>query len=109
MGAATGIIIGLAIALLQFSDFNLIILVGLVFIIGQIAESYVLTPRVVGDRIGLHPVWIIFALLAGGSLLGFTGVLLAVPGAAVIGVLIRFALTRYRKSPFFSDGKEKSD
>jgi predicted PurR-regulated permease PerM len=107
VGAAIGITVGLAIALLQFSDSTLIILVGLIFIIGQIAESYILTPRLVGDRVGLHPVWIIFALLAGGSLLGFTGILLSVPSAAVIGVLTRFALTRYRKSLFFSGGVEK--
>ena len=82
VGAATGLIVGLAIALAQFSDWAPIVYVGLIFIIGQTTESYILTPRLVGDRIGLHPVWIIFALLAGGALLGFTGVLLAVPAAA---------------------------
>lgn len=107
VGAAIGMIVGLIIALLQFSDFTLTLIVGLTFIIGQLTESYILTPRLVGDRIGLHPVWIIFALLAGGALLGFTGVLLAVPGAAVTGVLIRFALIKYRESPFFSVGMEK--
>ncbi len=109
LGAATGIIVGLLIATIQFTDLTLIFLVGLVFIAGQIAESYILTPRLVGDRIGLHPVWIIFALLAGGALLGFTGVLLAVPGAAVTGVLTRFALTRYRNSSLLSGGIKKSD
>ena len=108
-GAAIGLIVGLAIALLQFSEWTPIIMVGLIFIIGQLAESYYLTPRLVGDRIGLHPVWIIFALLAGGALLGFTGVLLAVPGAAIIGVLIRFCLTRYRESTLFYGKIEKSD
>ena len=73
-----------------------------VAIIGQTAESYILTPRLVGGRIGLHPVWIIFALLAGGALLGFTGVLLAVPMAAIIGVLLRFGLKRYRASSLYS-------
>ncbi len=107
VGAAIGLIVGVVIALLQFSDLTLILIVGLIFIIGQLTESYFLTPRLVGDRIGLHPVWIIFALLAGGALLGFTGVLLAVPGAAVMGVLIRFALIRYRVSPLFSVGTEK--
>ncbi|MCP4236701.1 MAG: AI-2E family transporter, partial [Aestuariibacter sp.] len=63
--------------------------------------SYFLTPRLVGDRVGLHPVWIIFALLAGGTLFGFTGVLLAVPVAAVIGVLVRFAIDRYLESSLF--------
>jgi len=103
-GAATGLIAGLVIALVQFPDWTPIVLVGFIFIIGQIAESYILTPRLVGDRIGLHPVWIIFSLLAGGALFGFTGVLLAVPGAAITGVLIRFGLSRYRESPFFIGG-----
>jgi len=104
VGAATGLIVGLAIALAQFSDWAPIVYVGLIFIIGQTAESYILTPRLVGDRIGLHPVWIIFALLAGGALLGFTGVLLAVPAAAIIGVLTRFGLSRYLDSPLYSGG-----
>ncbi|NQV85279.1 MAG: AI-2E family transporter [Rhodospirillales bacterium] len=107
VGAATGLTIGVSIALVQFSAWQPIVAVGLIFIIGQTAESYVLTPRLVGDRIGLHPVWIIFALLAGGALLGFTGVLLAVPMAAIIGVLIRFALSRYLDSPLFSGGIEQ--
>lgn len=105
LGAATGLMIGLGIALAQFSDWLPIGLVAVVFIIGQTAESYVLTPRLVGGRIGLHPVWIIFALLAGGALFGFTGVLLAVPAAAIIGVLIRFSLSRYLESPLYHGGK----
>lgn len=104
VGATAGIVVGLAIAFFQFGaaePFS-IILVAVVFGIGQVAESYVLTPRLVGDRVGLHPVWIIFALLAGGALFGFTGVLLAIPVAAVIGVLIRFGLEQYRESALFS-------
>ena len=65
------------------------------------AEGYLLTPRLVGEKVGLHPVWVIFALFAGGALFGFTGILLAVPVAAVIGVLVRFALTRYRDSAYW--------
>lgn len=108
LGAAIGLIIGLGIALAQFSDWLPIALVAGIFIIGQTAESYVLTPRLVGGRIGLHPVWIIFALLAGGALFGFTGVLLAVPAAAIIGVLIRFGLSRYLESPLYKGGKAKT-
>ena len=108
LGAATGLAIGVGIALVQFSDWLPIGGVALIFIIGQTAESYVLTPRLVGDRIGLHPVWIIFALLAGGALLGFTGVLLAVPVAAIIGVLIRFGLSRYLESPLYHGGEEET-
>ncbi len=109
LGAATGLFIGLGIALAQCSDWLPIGLVAMVFIIGQTAESYVLTPRLVGGRIGLHPVWIIFALLAGGALFGFTGVLLAVPAAAVIGVLIRFGLSRYLESPLYHAGKAQGN
>jgi len=101
LGAATGLGIGVAIALAQFSDWMPVAIVALIFIIGQTAESYILTPRLVGDRIGLHPVWIIFALMAGGALFGFTGVLLSVPVAAIIGVLLRFGLGRYKESPLF--------
>ncbi|NQU62021.1 MAG: AI-2E family transporter [Rhodospirillales bacterium] len=105
LGAAIGLVVGVGIALAQFSDLAPVGVVAFIFIIGQTAESYVLTPRLVGDRIGLHPVWIIFALLAGGVLMGFTGVLLAVPVAAVIGVLIRFGLGRYISSPLYHGGK----
>ena len=87
----------------------MIAVVAVVFVIGQLAESYFLTPRLVGDRIGLHPVWIIFALMAGGALFGFTGVLLAVPVAAVIGVLIRFGIGRYLESPLYHGGSRGGD
>jgi len=102
-GAASGMIVGLAIAFFQFGfeNWGPIAAVAGVFLFGQTLESYVLTPRFVGDRVGLHPLWIIFALMAGGALFGFTGVLLAVPAAAVIGVLIRYALGRYKKSAFY--------
>jgi len=106
LGAAVGITVGVGIALFQFSDWTTIAMVAAVFFVGQTLESYVLTPRLVGDRVGLHPVWIIFALLAGGALMGFTGVLIAVPTAAVIGVLVRFGLSRYMSSELYS-GKAK--
>ncbi len=102
LGASVGMIIGVGIALVQFSEWTMIATVAGVFLIGQTLESYLLTPKLVGDRVGLHPVWIIFALLAGGALLGFTGVLIAIPTAAVIGVLVRFALARYLESDLYS-------
>lgn len=95
VGASVGLLVGVAIAIAQFPDWLPVFLVAGIFIAGQVAESYVLTPKLVGDRVGLHPVWIIFALLAGGALFDFTGVLLAVPAAAVIGVLVRFGQVRY--------------
>jgi len=102
VGASIGLIVGLCIALVQFSEWVPIAIVGGIFLTGQTAESYVLTPKLVGERIGLHPVWLIFALMAGGSLAGFTGVLLAVPVAAIIGVLIRFGLDQYLKSALYT-------
>lgn len=104
LGAATGLSVAVAIAAVQFGAWPMVAVVAVVFVIGQLAESYFLTPRLVGDRIGLHPVWIIFALMAGGALFGFTGVLLAVPVAAVIGVLTRFGLGRYLASPLYHGG-----
>ena len=104
LGAATGLIVGLSIAVFQFNELLPMAIVAGIFLTGQTLESYVLTPRLVGDRVGLHPVWIIFALMAGGALFGFTGVLLAVPVAAVIGILIRFSIGRYLQSPLFHGG-----
>lgn len=104
LGAASGLIVGLGIALFQFSEWLPVAIVAAIFLVGQNLESYVLTPRLVGNRVGLHPVWIIFALMAGGALFGFTGILLAVPMAAVIGVLARFAIGRYLESPLYLGG-----
>ena len=106
VGATVGMLVGLGIAFFQFGmeGWGYIAAVAGVFLVGQTLESYVLTPRLVGDRVGLHPLWIIFALMAGGALFGFTGVLLAVPAAAVIGVLIRYALGRYKKSSLYDQG-----
>jgi predicted PurR-regulated permease PerM len=73
-------------------------------VIGHALEGNFLSPKLVGDRVGLHPVWIMFALLAGGSLFGFTGVLIAVPVAAVIGVVVRHLLGRYHASTFYRGG-----
>ncbi|MHC8509789.1 MAG: AI-2E family transporter [Rhodospirillales bacterium] len=102
VGAGIGMLTGLALAWAQFGgDFTMIALVAGVFITGQTAESYFLTPRLIGGRIGLHDLWIIFALMAGGALYGFLGVLLAVPSAAVIGVLVRFSIARYRESALY--------
>ena len=70
--------------------------VVLVFVTGQFLEGNFLTPKLVGENVGLHPVWVMFALLAGGVLLGFLGLMIAVPLAAVIGVLLRLAFDMYR-------------
>ena len=72
-----------------------------IFAIGQGVEANFLSPKLVGDRVNLHPLWVIFALLAFGKLFGFLGVLLALPAAAVVGVLVRFGMSRYLQSPFY--------
>ncbi len=101
-----GLIIGLLIAgvasILQNQGIDGIPLVALVFIIAQVLESTVLTPRFVGDNIGLHPVAVIFAVLAGGQLYGFIGILLALPVAAMTMVLLREMLRRYQQSPAYT-------
>ncbi len=90
-------------ALAQFSpDWTSILIVGGVVLFGQFLEGNVLAPYLVGHSVGLHPVWLMFALFAFGYLFGFVGLLLAVPLAAATGVLIRFAVRRYLASPFYT-------
>jgi predicted PurR-regulated permease PerM len=101
LGSITGFVAGMGLALAQGADWHLPAMVAGVFAFGQIMEGNFLTPKLVGDKVGLHPVWIMFALLAGGTLFGFVGILLAVPVAAVIGVVVRFALSHYLASPIY--------
>ena len=98
---ARGLCASLGLAFAQFDTWQPIAIVAAIFAIGQIVEGNFVTPKLVGDRVGLHPVWMIFALLAGGALFGFLGVLLAVPAAATIGVLVRFLLSRYTGSRLY--------
>jgi len=102
LGAIVGIAVAGVVAFLQFHDVLHLVYVGLVFGIGQSIEGMVLSPLLVGERIGLHPVAVIFAVLAGGQLFGFFGVLLALPAAAVITVLLQFAHQRYTSSGFYT-------
>ncbi|WP_018232083.1 AI-2E family transporter [Thioalkalivibrio thiocyanodenitrificans] len=104
LGVIVGLGLGLAAALVQGADPKLLFWVLAVFAAGQLLESLVLTPRIVGDRIGLHPVAVIFAVLAGGQLFGFLGVLLALPVAAVLAVGVRHARMDYRQSRLYADG-----
>ncbi|MGB8634118.1 MAG: AI-2E family transporter [Rhodanobacteraceae bacterium] len=109
LGFIVGLIAGLIAALVQYHDWLHVILVLAVFGFGQIMEGYVLTPRLVGNKIGLHPVAVIFAVMAGGQLFGFTGVLLALPVASVIMVLLRYAHERYTSSSLYRTGTRKPD
>ena len=101
VGTIFGFIVSLAIAFAQFDTWMPIAQVVGVFLVGQFIEGNFLTPNLVGDSVGLHPVWIMFALLAGGVLLGFLGLMIAVPVAAIIGVLVRHAIINYKQSSLY--------
>ena len=123
-GLEFGLLIGLGAGLLAFIPYVGAIIVSLVqfgfdplslglvvlvFVIGQTLDGLYLTPNLVGGRVGLHPVWVMFALMAGGALFGFVGIFLAVPAAAVIAVLFRFSIERYRRSAYFlEEGRGES-
>ncbi len=102
LGFIVGIVIASVAALMQFGDTSHLVYVGIVFIVGQALEGMVLTPYLVGDRIGLHPVAVIFAVLAGGQLFGFIGILLALPVAAIIAVILRYLHEQYKSSSMYS-------
>jgi predicted PurR-regulated permease PerM len=101
LGSIVGILMGVIAALVQYGDWVHVLMVAAVFVIGQLLEGYVLVPRLVGEKIGLHPVAVIFAVLAGGELFGFLGVLLALPVASILMVVLRYAHERYRASELY--------
>lgn len=102
VGSLTALILAAIVALVQgWPDWRLLVMALAVVVSGQFLEGNVLSPKLVGASVGLHPVWLMFALLAFGSLFGFTGLIVAVPVAAAIGVLLRFAIRRYRESPLY--------
>ena len=104
LGFGLGVILALLVALLQFADWTGVAWVAGVYLVGQVLESYVITPRLVGDRVGLHPVAVIFVLAAFGQVFGFVGVLLAVPLAAVLLVALRELRDVYEASAFYHGG-----
>ena len=104
LGFGLGMILALLVALLQFADWTGVAWVAGIYLAGQVLESYVVTPRLVGERVGLHPVAVIFALAAFGQLFGFVGVLLAVPLAAVLLVALRELRGAYEASAFYRGG-----
>ncbi|WP_306256692.1 AI-2E family transporter [Pararhizobium sp. IMCC21322] len=102
VGSITGFLLAIGVALVQFwPDYINIALIAVIFGAGQFLEGNILQPRLVGRSVGLHPVWLMFALFAFGSLFGFVGLLVAVPLAAAVGVLVRFALKQYLQSNFY--------
>ena len=101
LGFIIGIVVASVAALMQFQELMPLFYIAIVFLTGQMLEGMLLTPLLVGDKIGLHPVAVIFAVLAGGQLFGFVGVLLALPVAAVIAVVLRHMLESYTQSELY--------
>lgn len=102
LGFTVGFVTSITIAIVQFwPSWPWIAATVAVFLVGQLLEGYVLQPRLIGRSVGLHPVWLIFALFAFGLLFGFVGLLVAIPAAAAVGVLLRFGVERYKASPLF--------
>lgn len=101
LGTLVGVVAAVVAAFFQFQDVFHPAMALLVFAVGQSLEGMVLTPKLVGDKVGLHPVAVIFAVLAGGQLFGFLGILLALPVASALNVLVRYAHARYRGSSWF--------
>lgn len=102
LGPTTVIVLGGIATMVQFGDWKHLLGVVAVWGVGQVIESYWLTPKLVGDRIGLHPMVVIFAVFAGGALFGFLGLFLALPVAAIANVLLRYAHERYLESPLYA-------
>lgn len=110
LGALIGGALAIGLALFQFwGDWLSIGLVAGIFVLGQIVEGNILTPKLVGDSVGLHPVWLILALTVFGSLFGFVGMLVAVPLAAALGVLVRFLVDQYTDSRLYRGLSEKTE
>jgi predicted PurR-regulated permease PerM len=106
VGSLTGLILSVGVAIVQFwPDWTWILATLAIFVIGQFVEGNILSPKLVGASVGLHPVWLMFALLAFGSLFGFVGLLLAVPLAAAVGVVARHAIRQYMGSPLYHGGQ----
>jgi predicted PurR-regulated permease PerM len=107
VGSMIGLVLSVGVALVQFwPEWHWVALVAGIFFAGQFVEGNILQPNLVGKSVGLHPVWLMFALFAFGALFGFVGLLVAVPAAAAVGVLVRFALSRYLESPFYRGHRE---
>jgi predicted PurR-regulated permease PerM len=105
LGFTVGFTVSIIIALVQFwPQWPWVAGVVAIFVVGEALESYVLQPRLIGPRVGIHPVWLIFALFAFGLIFGFVGLLIAVPLAAAIGVVLRFGIERYQASPLYRGG-----
>lgn len=103
VGSLVGLVLAVGVAVVQFwPEWIWIAVAAAIFFAGQFVEGNILQPKLVGSSVGLHPVWLMFALFAFGSLFGFVGLLIAVPASAAVGVLVRFAIDRYLASPLYN-------
>ena len=111
VGLLVGMSVGLCVAFVQFGGLEGIGSIGIVaaiFVVGQVIEGNFVSPKLVGDKVGLHPLWIMFGMLAGAALFGFVGVLISVPMTAVIGVLMRFMLSKYLNSSLYLENSKNN-
>jgi predicted PurR-regulated permease PerM len=108
VGSTLGLVVGVLVAWFQTGEIGYTALIAGIFMAGQFLEGNFISPKLLGDSVGLHPLWIMFALLAGGSLFGIVGMLLAVPLTAVFGVLAGFALDMYKTSPYYTNMPAKA-
>ena len=106
VGSVIGLIVSVGVAWFQSGDLTFVAIIAGIFLAGQLLEGNVLSPKIVGESVGMHPLWVFFALMAGGSLFGILGMLLAVPVAAVAGVLLAFGIAQYKLSALYK-GKVK--
>jgi predicted PurR-regulated permease PerM len=106
VGTTIGLITSVSVAWFQSYSLSYTGIIATIFVTGQFLEGNIITPKIMGNSVGLHPVWILFALLAGGALFGLTGMFLAVPVAAVIGVLCAFAVKEYKRSLYYDNHPE---
>ncbi len=108
VGSTIGLISSLGVAALQSGgDFTYVGIIAVIFFTGQFIEGNFIAPKLIGDSVGLHPLWIIFALMAGGSLIGLVGMLMAIPVAAIVSVLLGFAIQQYKNSSFYKKPVEE--
>jgi predicted PurR-regulated permease PerM len=107
VGSAVGLVVAVAVAWFQAGSMTYVAIIAAIFLVGQFVEGNFLTPKFLGDSVGLHPLWIMFALLAGGAMLGIVGMLVAVPAVAVVGVLASFAIEIYKNSAYYNEPAKK--
>lgn len=100
-GSTVGLLAGVGVAWLQSADISFVLIVAAIFVLGQVLEGNVIAPKIMGKSVGLHPLWILFALMAGGTLFGIVGMVLAVPVAASVGVLLDFTIAQYKQSDYY--------